>query len=75
MRNLYETKGYVNFVATPVPMFEESRRTIDMVIAIDEGKPFKLRPAVTRRSRASCRRSQRTLGFVETVSGQTIQLA
>jgi Surface antigen variable number repeat len=40
MRKLYETKGYVNFVATPVPMFEESRRTIDMVIDIDEGKPF-----------------------------------
>ena len=39
MRKLYETRGYVNFVATPVPMFEESRHTIDMVICIDEGKP------------------------------------
>lgn len=40
IRGLYETKGYVNFVATPVPMFDESRRTIDMVITIDEGRPF-----------------------------------
>jgi outer membrane translocation and assembly module TamA len=40
MRKLYETMGYVNFVATPVPIFEESRRTIDMVITIGEGKPF-----------------------------------
>jgi hypothetical protein len=40
MRKLYETKGFVNFVATPVPMFDESRRTIDMVFTIDEGRPF-----------------------------------
>jgi hypothetical protein len=40
MRKLYETKGYVNFVATSVPMFDESRRTIDFVIDIDEGRQF-----------------------------------
>ena len=40
MRKLYETKGYVNFVASPVPMFDESRRMIDMVVTIDEGRPF-----------------------------------
>jgi hypothetical protein len=37
MRKLYETKGYVNFVASPEIMFEESRRTI---VFVDEGKPF-----------------------------------
>ena len=36
MRKRYEITGYVNFVATPVPMFDESRRTIDFVITIDE---------------------------------------
>jgi hypothetical protein len=40
MRKLYETKGYVDLVAAPVPMFDESRRTIDMVIDIDEGRPY-----------------------------------
>jgi hypothetical protein len=40
MRKLYETKGYVNFVASPEIMFEESRRTINFVVFVDEGKPF-----------------------------------
>ena len=40
LRKLYETKGYVNFVASPVPVFDESRRTIDFVVTIDEGRQF-----------------------------------
>jgi len=38
LRKLYATLGYVNLVATPVS--EESRRTIDLVISVDEGKPY-----------------------------------
>jgi len=40
LRKLYETQGYVNFVGTPIPSSDESRRTIDIVVDIDEGKPY-----------------------------------
>ncbi len=40
IRKLYETKGYVNFVASPEIITDESRRTIDFVMEIDEGKQF-----------------------------------
>lgn len=40
MRELYGTRGYVNFVATPIPMIDESRGTIDLVVDVDEGKPL-----------------------------------
>jgi outer membrane translocation and assembly module TamA len=40
LRNLYATEGYINFVASPVPQINESNRTIDMVLEIDEGKPY-----------------------------------
>ncbi|HWW22939.1 MAG TPA: POTRA domain-containing protein [Edaphobacter sp.] len=40
LRNLYATRGYVNFVAVPEAVVNESRRTIDLVVSVDEGKPF-----------------------------------
>ena len=40
MRKLYATEGYVNFVATPAPRLDESRRTIDLIIELDEGEPY-----------------------------------
>jgi hypothetical protein len=40
LRKLYETRGYVNLAAIPEPSIDESRRTIDLFIDIDEGKPY-----------------------------------
>lgn len=40
LRKLYATRGYVNCVATPVVSIDESRRTIDLVLDVDEGRPF-----------------------------------
>ena len=40
LRKLYETKGYVNFAAVPEESIDESRRTIDLVVDVDEGKPY-----------------------------------
>ncbi|HEX4577608.1 MAG TPA: POTRA domain-containing protein [Edaphobacter sp.] len=40
LRKLYATEGYINFVVGPVPQINESHRTIDLVLEIDEGKPY-----------------------------------
>jgi hypothetical protein len=40
LRKLYGTRGYVNMVANPVPSIDESRRTIDLVLDVDEGEAF-----------------------------------
>jgi len=40
LRKLYGTRGYVNCVVNPVPSIDESHRTIDLVLEVDEGKPF-----------------------------------
>jgi len=40
LRKLYATEGYVNFVAMPQALVNESRRTIDLLIELDEGEPF-----------------------------------
>lgn len=40
LRSLYATEGYVDFVANPVTRFDESHRTIDLDIDIDEGKSY-----------------------------------
>jgi outer membrane translocation and assembly module TamA len=40
LRNLYATEGYVDLVANPVTRFDESHRTIDLDIDIDEGKSY-----------------------------------
>jgi outer membrane translocation and assembly module TamA len=40
LRQLYATEGYINCVVNPVPQINESHRTIDLVLDIDEGKPY-----------------------------------
>jgi outer membrane protein insertion porin family len=40
LRKLYSTRGYVNMVANPVPSIDESRRTIDLVLEVDEGEAY-----------------------------------
>jgi outer membrane protein insertion porin family len=40
LRKAYGTLGYINFVATPTPSFNEKSHTINWKIDIDEGKPF-----------------------------------
>jgi outer membrane protein assembly factor BamA len=40
LRKLYATEGYVDCVATPEVVSDESRRTNDLVIDVDEGRPY-----------------------------------
>lgn len=40
LRKLYATRGYVNCVAVPVVSIDEPRRTIDLVLIVDEGRQF-----------------------------------
>jgi hypothetical protein len=40
LRNLYATRGYVNFVPVPQFVVDESRRSIDVVVSVNEGEPF-----------------------------------
>lgn len=40
LRELYANDGYVNFVGAPNMSFDNLRRTIDLTVLIDEGKPF-----------------------------------
>ena len=40
LRNLYGTEGYINCVVNPVVVINESHPTIDLVLQLDEGKPY-----------------------------------
>ena len=40
LRHLYATEGYINCVAIPVVKMDESHRTIDLVIEMNEGEPY-----------------------------------
>jgi outer membrane protein insertion porin family len=40
LRKAYGSLGYINFVATPVPRFDEAKKLVFMDIEIDEGKKF-----------------------------------
>jgi Surface antigen variable number repeat len=40
LRDLYGTEGYINVVATPSPLIDESRRIVSLVIFVDEGRPY-----------------------------------
>jgi outer membrane protein insertion porin family len=40
LRKAYGTLGYINFVATPTPTFDDAHHIVNWEIDIDEGKPF-----------------------------------
>ena len=40
LKSLYHDRGYINFGAIPIPAIDESHRTVDLTIDIDEGKPY-----------------------------------
>ena len=40
LRKAYGELGYINFVGSPVPRFDEAKKLIFLDIDIDEGKPF-----------------------------------
>ena len=40
LRKAYGSLGFINFVATPVPRFDEAKKLVFMDIDIDEGKKF-----------------------------------
>ena len=40
LQKLYGSQGYINFVGTPTPSFDEANHTVNMNIDCDEGKKF-----------------------------------
>ena len=40
LRELYQSRGYVNFTSVPTPIVDEQRRTVSFDIDIDEGRQF-----------------------------------
>ncbi len=40
LKKAYGQNGYINFGAIPKPTYDEEKKTVSMVIDIDEGKPF-----------------------------------
>ena len=40
LRKAYGELGYINFVGSPIPRFDEAKKLIFLDIDIDEGKPF-----------------------------------
>lgn len=40
LKKSYGQMGYINFGAIPKPVFDEQKKTVSLVIDIDEGKPF-----------------------------------
>jgi outer membrane translocation and assembly module TamA len=40
LRKLYGTRGYIDCVFNPIVSIDESLRTIDLVLDMDEGKPY-----------------------------------
>jgi outer membrane protein insertion porin family len=40
LKKAYGQMGYINFGAIPKPTYDEEKKTVSMVIDIDEGKPF-----------------------------------
>jgi outer membrane translocation and assembly module TamA len=40
LRKLYATEGYVDCVATPEVVSDELRHTVDLLISMDEGRPY-----------------------------------
>jgi len=40
LKKAYGQLGYINFGAIPKPVFDEEKKTVSLVVDIDEGKPF-----------------------------------
>jgi outer membrane protein insertion porin family len=40
LKKAYGGMGYINFGAIPKPVYDEQKKTVSLVIDIDEGKPF-----------------------------------
>jgi outer membrane protein insertion porin family len=40
LKKAYGQLGYINFGAIPKPTFDEQKKTVSLVIDVDEGKPF-----------------------------------
>jgi outer membrane translocation and assembly module TamA len=40
IKNLYQDKGYINFGAIPLPQMDEAHHVVDLIIDVDEGKPY-----------------------------------
>jgi len=40
LKKAYGQLGYINFGATPTPVYDEAKKTVSLKIDIDEGKPF-----------------------------------
>ena len=40
LRKAYSGQGYINFIGTPTPRFDEAKKLIYLDIDIDEGKPY-----------------------------------
>ena len=40
LKKAYGQSGYINFGAIPKPVFDEDKKTVSLVVDIDEGKPF-----------------------------------
>ncbi|HKM86034.1 MAG TPA: outer membrane protein assembly factor BamA [Terriglobales bacterium] len=43
LRKAYGTDGYINFTSVPDTKFDDTRKTVDLVIDVDEGKQFYVR--------------------------------
>jgi len=43
LRKAYGTDGYINFTSVPDTKFDDAKKTVDLVIDVDEGKQFYVR--------------------------------
>jgi outer membrane protein insertion porin family len=43
LRKAYGTDGYINFTSVPDTKFDDTKKTVDLVIDVDEGKQFYVR--------------------------------
>jgi outer membrane protein insertion porin family len=43
LRKAYGGEGYINFTSVPDTKFDDEKKTVDLVVDVDEGKQFKVR--------------------------------
>ncbi len=75
IRSLYATQGYVDLVAVPKPIIDESHRTIDLVVVVDENNPYNFGRLYLEGVEPHPGAGKAALRLVEAVRGQTVQLA